>query len=114
MNPMCLCGCGKEVTAVKNFYIQGHNQKGQKFTKAHRRKISLSTTGKKKIKLKDKEKCTIKCQCGCGEVVSNSKNRFIASHNLSVDRYVRKKRVLLGIDLVEELQKSIKKQKEKR
>ena len=44
--PLCNCGCGNEVTKIKNRYIKGHTNKGKKFSIETRRKMSKSRTGR--------------------------------------------------------------------
>lgn len=44
--PLCNCGCGNEVTKIKNIYLKGHTNRGKKFSIETRRKISKSRIGK--------------------------------------------------------------------
>jgi len=44
--PLCNCGCGNEVTKIKNRYIKGHTNRGKKFSIETRKKISKSRIGR--------------------------------------------------------------------
>jgi len=56
MNPLCFCGCGKEVTKESNRFLSGHNCRGRHCSAQH--KLNLSESHKTK-EYKQKYKSTM-------------------------------------------------------
>jgi len=47
MNPLCQCGCNRNVAGPKNRFITGHNLRGRKLSEETKRKISEARKGRK-------------------------------------------------------------------
>lgn len=64
---LCACGCGG-ITNYGKKYISGHNSKGKKFSKKHKRKLSLANKGQipwskgKKFSKEHKRKLSLAAQ----------------------------------------------------
>lgn len=76
---LCQCGCGNLVSRPKNKFIQGHNNRGQKFSKEHITKLRQPHRRSNKSLVKSCELLTL-CQCGCNESVDKIGNKFILGH----------------------------------
>jgi len=101
----CRCGCGR---LCRKTFVSGHNNKGIKFSKQHRDRMSLGLKGKRKSlqaikKLKESLKNfwkgrklkkikhwnwidfeTRACLCGCGQIFeckATSKHCYIRNHH---------------------------------
>lgn len=80
--PLCACGCGKKVKRHYqinkwNKYISGHNRRGTKNTKEHRKKIGLGNKGKK-VSEKSKRKIS---NAHKGKIFSKETKKKISDAN---------------------------------